>query len=49
MVPYLGWLGFAAYLNAGFGVLNGWDICGVRKVEEGEEVKEGEEVQEVQE
>lgn len=55
MVPYLGWLGFAAYLNAGFGVLNGWDIGGVRKEEE-EEVKEEvvqeeeeEVVQEVQE
>jgi len=43
MVPYLGWLGFAAYLNAGFGVLNGWGIGGVGKVEEegGKEAKEG--------
>ncbi|KAF8540902.1 TspO/MBR-related protein, partial [Trichophaea hybrida] len=29
MVPYLVWLGFAAYLTAGVGVLNGWDIKGV--------------------
>ncbi|KAI0404216.1 TspO/MBR-related protein [Xylaria palmicola] len=26
MVPYLAWLGFATYLNAGIGYLNGWDI-----------------------
>lgn len=26
MVPYLAWLGFATYLNAGVGYLNGWDI-----------------------
>ncbi|KAI5866953.1 TspO/MBR-related protein [Durotheca rogersii] len=25
-LPYLAWLGFAAYLNAGVGHLNGWDI-----------------------
>ncbi|KAI1487768.1 TspO/MBR family-domain-containing protein [Biscogniauxia mediterranea] len=25
-VPYLAWLGFATYLNAGVGHLNGWDI-----------------------
>ncbi|KAI0482930.1 TspO/MBR family protein [Xylariaceae sp. FL0804] len=25
-VPYLAWLGFAAYLNLGVGHLNGWDI-----------------------
>ena len=24
MVPYLGWLGFACYLTAGTGWLNGW-------------------------
>ncbi|RYP06803.1 hypothetical protein DL765_009361 [Monosporascus sp. GIB2] len=24
--PYVAWLGFAAYLNAGVGYLNGWDI-----------------------
>lgn len=24
MVPYLGWLGFATYLTAGTGYLNGW-------------------------
>lgn len=32
MVPYLGWLGFATYLNAGVGILNGWKIYG--KVDE---------------
>ncbi|KAI1310314.1 TspO/MBR family-domain-containing protein [Xylaria venustula] len=26
MVPYLAWLGFATYLNAGVGYLNRWDI-----------------------
>lgn len=26
MVPYLAWLGFATYLNAGVGHLNRWDI-----------------------
>ncbi|KAI1172438.1 TspO/MBR family-domain-containing protein [Nemania sp. FL0916] len=26
MVPYLAWLGFATYLNAGVGHLNHWDI-----------------------
>ncbi|KAI0539646.1 TspO/MBR family-domain-containing protein [Xylaria digitata] len=26
MVPYLAWLGFATYLNAGVGYLNHWDI-----------------------
>lgn len=26
LVPYLGWLGFATYLNFGVGYLNGWDI-----------------------
>jgi benzodiazapine receptor len=25
-VPYAGWLGFATYLNFGFGVLNGWRV-----------------------
>lgn len=25
-VPYVAWLGFAAYLNLGVGYLNGWDI-----------------------
>ena len=24
MIPYLGWLGFATYLCAGTGYLNGW-------------------------
>ena len=26
LVPYLGWLGFATYLTAGTGYLNGWDF-----------------------
>ena len=26
MTPYLAWLGFATYLNLGFGVLNDWVI-----------------------
>ncbi|ROT37457.1 benzodiazepine receptor family protein [Sodiomyces alkalinus F11] len=26
LLPYLGWLGFATYLCAGTGYLNGWDI-----------------------
>lgn len=26
LVPYLGWLGFATYLSAGVGYLNGWSI-----------------------
>jgi len=26
LAPYLGWLGFATYLSAGVGYLNGWDI-----------------------
>jgi translocator protein len=26
LLPYLGWLGFASYLNFGVGYLNGWDI-----------------------
>lgn len=26
--PYLGWLGFATYLCAGVGSLNGWDLTG---------------------
>ncbi|KAI1266007.1 TspO/MBR-related protein [Xylariaceae sp. FL1019] len=26
MVPYMAWLGFATYLNAGTGYLNQWDI-----------------------
>ncbi|KAF3769560.1 TspO/MBR-related protein [Cryphonectria parasitica EP155] len=28
MVPYLGWLGFATYLCAGVGYVNGWDLRG---------------------
>lgn len=26
MAPYLGWLGYASYLNAGVGYLNGWTL-----------------------
>lgn len=26
MVPYVAWLGFATYLSAGTGYLNGWDL-----------------------
>lgn len=26
LVPYLAWLGFATYLSAGAGYLNGWDF-----------------------
>jgi benzodiazapine receptor len=29
--PYLGWLGYAGYINAGVGMLNGWDIKGTLK------------------
>ena len=32
LVPYLGWLGFATYLSAGVGYLNGWSI-GDKEVE----------------
>lgn len=28
LVPYLGWLGFATYLNFGIGHLNNWDFEG---------------------
>ncbi|PWY74432.1 benzodiazepine receptor family protein [Aspergillus heteromorphus CBS 117.55] len=33
MAPYAAWLGFATYLNAGVGVLNGWTIGGRKKEE----------------
>lgn len=36
LAPYLAWLGFATYLNAGVGVLNGWDITAVQKDEKQE-------------
>jgi translocator protein len=26
LVPYVAWLGFATYLSAGVGHLNGWDL-----------------------
>lgn len=32
LAPYLGWLGFATYLSAGVGYLNGWSI-GDKEVE----------------
>ncbi|KAF8472544.1 TspO/MBR family-domain-containing protein [Kalaharituber pfeilii] len=31
MMPYMAWLGFATYLCAGVGYLNGWDVSGVRR------------------
>lgn len=31
LAPYLGWLGFATYLCAGAGYLNGWDFKGKEK------------------
>lgn len=34
MVPYLAWLGYATYLTAGVGMLNGWDIEGAVRREE---------------
>ena len=37
LAPYLVWLGYASYLTAGIGYLNGWDIEGaVRRGEERE-------------
>ncbi|KAI5857599.1 benzodiazepine receptor family protein [Tricharina praecox] len=35
MIPYIAWLGFAAYLTAGVGFLNGWDIKGAVEKEKG--------------
>lgn len=26
LIPYLGWLSFATYLNIGIGILNGWNL-----------------------
>lgn len=34
-VPYMAWIGFATYLNAGFGYLNGW-VIGEDEVEKRE-------------
>jgi benzodiazapine receptor len=28
LAPYVAWLGFATYLSAGTGYLNGWDLSG---------------------
>ncbi|KAF3392718.1 hypothetical protein F1880_008780 [Penicillium rolfsii] len=33
MTPYLGWLGYATYLNAGVGYLNGWTLAGKERRE----------------
>ncbi|KAF3938489.1 hypothetical protein ABW19_dt0205411 [Dactylella cylindrospora] len=35
MVPYLAWIGFATYLNAGVGVLNDWEITSKREAADG--------------
>jgi benzodiazapine receptor len=41
MWPYAAWLGFAGYLTAGVGFLNGWDIQGtVERYERRQEKKE---------
>jgi len=37
MVPYLCWLGFATYINAGVGYLNGWEIKEAEKDDAKEE------------
>jgi len=29
LVPYIAWLGFASYLSAGVGYLNGWDLSNI--------------------
>lgn len=29
LVPYIAWLGFASYLSAGVGYLNGWDLSSI--------------------
>jgi len=34
MIPYLGWLGFATYLTAGTGYLNGWTTASPTQQEE---------------
>jgi benzodiazapine receptor len=33
MAPYLGWLGYATYLNVGVGYLNGWTLYGKEREE----------------
>jgi benzodiazapine receptor len=40
MIPYLGWLGFASYLTAGTGHLNGWTIKSNEDTQEEVERKE---------
>lgn len=39
LVPYLAWLGFATYLTAGTGHLNGWTIKGNEETQEEVEKK----------
>ncbi|KAK4941703.1 hypothetical protein LTR10_018442 [Elasticomyces elasticus] len=39
MVPYLAWLGFATYLTAGTGYLNGWTMKSAEQSEEQAELK----------
>lgn len=41
LVPYLGWLGFATYLSAGVGYLNGWDTSGKEVSDQSGEVAAG--------
>ena len=40
MAPYLAWLGFATFLTAGTGHLNGWTIKTQEQTPEGTETKE---------
>ncbi|KAK6380458.1 hypothetical protein LTS17_005648 [Exophiala oligosperma] len=40
MAPYLAWLGFATYLTAGTGHLNGWTMSGTEKKDTAVEKKE---------
>lgn len=35
LAPYLAWLGFATYLSAGAGYLNGWDFGGKERLQSG--------------
>ena len=39
MAPYLAWLGFATYLTAGTGYLNGWTMKSTEQSEERAELK----------
>ncbi|EXJ77976.1 hypothetical protein A1O3_09135 [Capronia epimyces CBS 606.96] len=40
MAPYLAWLGFATYLTAGTGYLNGWTLTTSDRIQEELEVKD---------